>query len=91
MRARGAVMSLLRASRDPDNCSSKEQGLVPSISHLKKYIAINKGKGGFWFFFLNHKSSAFFMIILLLVSVRIYSVASRGQEIAPPQGLENEK
>lgn len=31
------------------------------------------------------------MTVVLLVSVRIYSVASQGQEIAPPQGLKNEK
>lgn len=90
-RARGTVMETLSSGREPDSCSSKEQGLVLGISHFEKCIAINKGKGVLFHFFKNHKFSGVLMIIVLLVSVRICSVASGGQEMAPPQGLENEK
>lgn len=58
--------------KDSENCSTKKQWLGPSISHLKKYISINKGKS-FLIFFLNHKYSVVFKTTVLLVSVRIYS------------------
>lgn len=67
----GTVM-LGTASRGPANCSAREQESGPGISHLTKYITINKGKGLFSY----HKPPRFFINIALLLSVRIYPVAS---------------
>lgn len=47
------LLLLLRASRGPANCSAQEQESVPGISHLKKYITINKGEGLCLFVFIS--------------------------------------